>query len=95
MAILELRGRGRGRGVGGRVKLFVKVWWTVPLFFTLLAFLSYIQYTYTFLHPYSFIPCMISSVADTESGFELGPALQGAGVLPTEPCRTLVHEVEK
>ncbi len=76
----------------------------MPLFFLLyyIFFHIYNTFTHSYIHEHSLrllsIPSSLnSSVADTslsaESGFELGPALQRADVLPvpTEPCRTLTE----
>jgi hypothetical protein len=73
--------------------------WTI---FTLLVFSSYIQYIHTSLHPSTFGEAPLhSAIADqlsgrlhpggAEPGFELGPALQRADVLLTEPRRTLTE----
>ncbi len=80
----------------------------MPLFFTLLVFLSYIQYIHTFLHPLTFAEVPLHSViaeqlsgrhlpgVPSEPGIELGPALQRAGVLPTEPRRSqLSHAADR
>ncbi len=63
----------------------------MPLFFTLLAFLSYIQYIHTFLHPWTFarllsIPSsLIRSVADTSLGCRVG--------IQTRACLTASRRV--
>ncbi len=83
------------------LSMFKRFGGLMPLFFTLLAFLSYIQYIHTFLHSWTFAEAPLHFfIAEqlsgrhlpggAESGFELGPALQRADMLPTEPCRTLM-----
>jgi hypothetical protein len=69
----------------------------MPLFFTLLAFLSYIQYIHTLNirrgsspFPHRWTAQRQKPPWGAESGFELGPALQRADVLPTDTCRTLI-----
>ncbi len=73
----------------------------MPLFF---YFISFFFHTYNTLNNHSHILTSLnichSLIAEqlsgrhappwgAESGFELGPALQRADMLPAEPCRTL------
>jgi hypothetical protein len=79
---------------------FLKVWWPDATLFYFISFFfhtlhSHILTSLNIRRGSSPFPHRWSAQWQTppwgaESGFELGPALQRADMLPTEPCRTLL-----
>jgi hypothetical protein len=77
---------------------FLNIWWHDA---TLFVYFSYFYniHLYNHIHPSPFaeaslhflIACMLSGKDLPEPGIELGPALQQADALPTEPRRTIIN----
>jgi hypothetical protein len=81
-----------------------EVWWKLPLFLLILFTYSDIHYHFHTVHslyPFVeasllFLHCVFAQRekppwgADAEPGFKLGPAIQQASALPTEPRCTLI-----